>query len=136
MVLLVSLSLKIYMAWPQIRICKTIENLTKMKKTYTCLLSKFLKNNSSWSIVPVLNKYNFISSLKMLFWRGLYWMSKTVGSWNNFISTRSPLKRKDNGTNEDLQNISQKSKDWATRSPLRTEGQRHKQWSTKHFTQK
>jgi hypothetical protein len=26
-----------------------------------------LKNNSSWSIVPVLNKYNYISSLKMLF---------------------------------------------------------------------
>jgi hypothetical protein len=43
----------------------------RRKKTYTCSLSKFLKHSSSWSIVPVLNKYNFISMtlyVSMLFY--------------------------------------------------------------------
>jgi hypothetical protein len=45
-------------------------------------------------------------------------------------------RKKDKGTNNDLQNTSYKSKDWATRSPLRTEGQRHTQRSTRHLTEK
>jgi hypothetical protein len=45
--MLVSLSLKIYMTWPQIRICKTIENLMRRKKTYTCSHIRYslLQNN-------------------------------------------------------------------------------------------
>jgi hypothetical protein len=77
--------LKSYIYFPYMPTQLISKNVKKQEilwkeKTYTCLLSKFLKYSSAWSIVPVLNKYNYISSLKMLFLEkllGNFWIQQT-----------------------------------------------------------